>query len=123
MPSDAATVARYRCGPEGVWTAPADGIYTLSLRALSGGGDYRIQTGIDQPTAGDRARDQRDAVVAWSADGAGPWSVPQRINDDSPWLDDWMPEVTVGADGDAWRVDLSPELECLAERVRKGVPR
>ncbi len=25
------------------------------------------------------------------------------------------------ADGDAWRVELSPELECLAERVRKGV--
>src|SRR6185295_5905429 len=29
----------------------------------------------------------------------GSWGAPTRVNDDPPWLDGWLPEVAVAADG------------------------
>src|SRR5207247_2315971 len=84
-----------------VWTAPVNGTYYLRMSFLAASGSaiggYRIETGVDAPSPGDRARDQRDAFVAWSDDAAS-WT-PSRINDEPPGFDDWLPEVAVASDG------------------------
>jgi len=87
-----------------VWTAPANGTYYLRMNWLSGGGSalggYRIRSGTDayNPGAGDRARDMRDAMLAWS-DGGTTWSTQVRMNDDSGWYDNWLPELAVSSEG------------------------
>jgi len=84
-----------------VWTAPAtQANYLLWQPTLSGGG-YRIQTGVHTPSPTDHARDQRDAMVVSSTDGVT-WSAPARMNDDPPWLDDWLPEVAAACDGNVY---------------------
>jgi hypothetical protein len=88
-----------------VWTAPSTGTYYLRmayLDVLGGGGSpgpYRVMTGVDPPTAGERGRDQRDVFVAYSDNRGTTWSTPSRVNADPPWLDNWLPEMAVPTDG------------------------
>ena len=85
-----------------VWTAPTTATYYFRMAANSNSstntGGYRVQTGVDLPTAGEHSRDQRDIFVAHSDDGTT-WATPTRVNDDAPWFDDWLPEIAVAADG------------------------
>lgn len=84
-----------------VWTAPSTATYYLRWQGAASTGGYRIQTGTHTMTAGDNARDQRDANVVHSSTGAV-WSGPTRMNDDSPWYDNWLPEVAVPCDGNVY---------------------
>jgi hypothetical protein len=80
------------------FTPPASGTYYLRCASWDGSsGSYRISTGLDTPTTGERARDHRDVFVAWSDDGAT-WSTPARASDSPVGYDDWLPEVAVGGD-------------------------
>ena len=82
-----------------VWTAPSTATYYLRMSYVSGAltGGYHIYTGTNGggPEPG---RDTRDVFVTHSDNGTA-WSAPSRVNDDQPYLDDWLPEVIVGADG------------------------
>jgi hypothetical protein len=81
-----------------VFTLPEAGDYFLRLAPNStGSGGYRILSAFHRPAA-ERARDHRDVFVAASDDGFR-WSRPARVNDDAPWLDDWLPEVGVSGEG------------------------
>ena len=80
------------------WTAPTTGTYYVRMAQIAGTGNYSIATGTHTAAVDDRARDQRDAFVSGSDDGAA-WLTPIRVNDDDPWLDDWLPEVGVSAEG------------------------
>src|SRR5258706_679020 len=51
-----------------VWTAPATAIYALRVFPAGGSGGYRIYTGADDPSPGDRAGDQRDVGLTWADD-------------------------------------------------------
>jgi hypothetical protein len=84
-----------------VWTAPTTSTYYLQMRYATGTGGYRIRSGVHTPGAGDGGRDTRDAMVAWSDDGAT-WSAPVRVNDEAALYDDWLPEVAVPQDGYAY---------------------
>ncbi len=79
------------------FTLPVGGTYYLRCASWDGSstGSYRIVTGLDTPTAGERARDHRDVFVAWS-DGGTTWSTPARASDSPAGYDDWLPEVAVG---------------------------
>jgi hypothetical protein len=81
------------------FTLPVSGTYYLRCVSWDGSsaGAYRISTGLDTPTAGERARDHRDVFVAWS-DGGATWSTPARASDSPAGYDDWLPEVAVGGD-------------------------
>jgi hypothetical protein len=80
------------------FTLPVSGTYYLRCASWDGSsGGYRIATGLDTPTAGERARDHRDAFVTWS-DGGATWSNPARASDSPVGYDDWLPEVAVGGD-------------------------
>ncbi|MBI1798947.1 MAG: hypothetical protein HYR73_04605 [Candidatus Eisenbacteria bacterium] len=81
-----------------VWTAPTTATYYFRMAYNGGTGLYRVETGVDAPSAGERSRDHRDVFVAHSDNGTT-WSTPTRANDDLPRLDDWLPEVAIGADG------------------------
>jgi hypothetical protein len=83
------------------WTCPASGTYFLRMAANGSTGSYRVDTGINGPNTGERSRDHRDIFVAHSDDGSV-WAPATRANDDPPYFDDWLPEVTVGADGMAY---------------------
>lgn len=93
-----------------VWTCPVSGTYYLRPAAdpdpsntpTLGPHPYRILTMAHTPSGGDRARDQRDIFVAsstngttWPTTGTG---APVRVNEDSPWFDNWLPEVAVTGD-------------------------
>ncbi|MFN8586639.1 MAG: FlgD immunoglobulin-like domain containing protein [Candidatus Eisenbacteria bacterium] len=79
------------------FTAPASGTYYLRVAAVSYRSmGYRVRT-VSGVRGAERGRDQRDAFVSWS-DGAS-WATPVRVNDDAVGYDNWLPEVTVGADG------------------------
>ena len=90
-----------------VWTAPTTGTYYLrmapgSSAVASGTGGYRVLTGLALPSPPpDRARDQRDAFVTFSDNGAT-WSAPARVNDDPGYYDNYLPEVGVGRDGNPY---------------------
>jgi hypothetical protein len=58
---------------------------------------YRILTAYGNP-GGARSRDQNDAFVTTSDDGAN-WSTPARVNDNAIGFFDFLPEVVVGPDG------------------------
>ena len=80
------------------FTLPASGTYYLRCASWDNSiGSYKIVTGLDTPTAGERARDHRDVFVAWS-DGGTTWSTPARASDSPAGFDDWLPEVAVGGD-------------------------
>lgn len=84
------------------FTLPVSGTYYLRCAAWqSSTGTYQIYTGLYTPIAKSRARDHRDAFVAWSGDGVT-WSTPARVSDSPVGFDDWLPEVAVsGDDADA----------------------
>jgi hypothetical protein len=80
------------------FTAPVSGTYYLRVLEVSAVSlAYRIRTALGT-RGSERGRDQRDAFVAWTDDGAS-WSTPVRVNDDATGYDDWLPEVAAGADG------------------------
>ena len=90
-----------------VFTLPSTGTYTLRVASLNpdpgtpaGVGGYRIHTGIDVP-GGERARDHRDVFTACSDDGLH-WNEPERVNQEPPRYDDWLPEVAVTPSGDVF---------------------
>lgn len=88
------------------FTAPVTGTYALRMAPAfsdttsSKTGHYHISTAVGV-RAGERGRDQRDVFVSSSDDGVT-WSTPVRANDDAVGYDDYLPEVTVGADGDVY---------------------
>jgi hypothetical protein len=77
-----------------IFTLPATGTYYMRCKDVSGSGQYTVYTGFHVPQPDDRARDHRDVFVTSTDDGAV-WTPPVRINDDSPWLDNWLPELAV----------------------------
>ena len=83
-----------------VWTytAPVSGTYHLRVAASSWRSmGYRVRT-VAGARGAERGRDQRDAFVTWSDDGAS-WATPSRVNDGAIGYDDYLPEVAVGGDG------------------------
>ena len=80
------------------WTAPTTDTYYLRMAQSAGIGSYTIVTGTHTPVGTERARDHRDVFASWSDDGAS-WATPVRMNDDSPWFDNWFPEVAVSTEG------------------------
>ena len=87
------------------FTLPLTGTYYMRCASWDGSstGPYRIVTGVDNATEGERARDHRDVFVAWS-DGGATWSTPARASDSPAGFDDWLPEVAVGGDNPDTRV-------------------
>ncbi len=84
-----------------VWTCPRSGTYFMRMAIIGSTlGDYRVDTAIDTPGGtNQRARDQRDAFVASSADGTT-WSTPVMLSAPEPGLyDNWLPEVAVTGQG------------------------
>jgi len=89
------------------WTAPTTGTYYLRAQTGSSPGTtgyYSIATYVHSaPSGDDRARDARDVFVNSSADGINwttpPATPPVRVNDDAPYLDDWLPEIAILGDG------------------------
>jgi hypothetical protein len=80
------------------FTAPVTGTYYLRMLEVNAVTiAYRIRTALGT-RGSERGRDQRDAFVAWTDDGAS-WSTPARVNDDAAGYDDWLPEVAAGGDG------------------------
>lgn len=85
--------------PALAYTLPHTGTYYLRLfRAATGTANYRLQSGWDTPSAGERATDHRDQFAAWSADGAT-WSTPVRVSDSAPGADAIFPEIAVDGAG------------------------
>lgn len=88
-----------------IWTAPSTGTYYLDMTNVRvtgrAPGNYRIRTGPARRGLNERGRDERDVFVATSFDGVA-WSVPVQVNDDPPHFDNWLPEVTVAADGELY---------------------
>jgi hypothetical protein len=81
------------------FTLPVGGTYFLRCASWDfSAGSYRIVTGLDTPTAGERARDHRDVFATWS-DGGATWSTPAMASDSPAGYDDWLPEVAVGGAG------------------------
>jgi hypothetical protein len=85
-----------------VWTAPTTNTYYLRMLPVSGSGGYRIRTGLHTPVISDVSRDTRDVMVAASPNGVTGWTPRHRINDDLGLYDDWLPEITVPCDGNAY---------------------
>jgi hypothetical protein len=79
-----------------VWTAPANGTYTLRMAPIGGTGSYTILSGTDGGGP-ERGRDARDVFVNSSANGTT-WTTPVRVNDSAIGFDDWLPEVAVSGD-------------------------
>ena len=80
------------------FTAPVSGTYYLRMLEVSPVTiGYRIRTALGV-RGSERGRDQRDAFVAWTDDGAA-WSAPVRVNDDAVGYDNWLPELGAGSDG------------------------
>jgi hypothetical protein len=78
--------------------APVSGTYYLRISAISHRTmTYSIRTSYDS-RASERGRDQRDAFTSFSDDGTT-WATPAMMNDDATGLDEYLPEVAVGADG------------------------
>lgn len=87
-----------------VYTLPETGEYFLSVSTSSRSGAYDLQTGWARRGT-ERGRDHRDVFVAWSDNGID-WQPPVRVNDDAPRFENWMPEVTVDAEGHVFTVWL-----------------
>jgi hypothetical protein len=79
------------------------GTYTLRISPASGTsaiGNYRIKTKFGQ-LGSERGRDQRDVFVMTSMDAVN-WTNPVLVNNDPAGFDNYLPEVTVAADGCAY---------------------
>ena len=83
-----------------VFTPPTNATYYVRVLANSANlGSYVLYTGNHSPVPGDEVgRDQRDAVLASSADGVT-WTTRKVVNDDAPLYDNAFPEVAVDASG------------------------
>ena len=82
------------------FTAPASATYFLRLASVTFRSlTYRVRTTFGV-SGTERGRDQRDAFVAWSDDGATwlPANVA-RVNDEGVGYDNWLPELAVANDG------------------------
>lgn len=85
--------------PAYAYTLPHTGTYWLRMfRSGTGTANYRLRTGWDTPSAGQRATDHRDQFCASSADGTT-WTTPVRISDSAPYADAIFPEVAVDGAG------------------------
>ena len=84
-----------------VFTIPATGTYYLRLRGLSGSSAYVMFSGLHTPQSDDRARDHRDVFMV-SSDGGTVWGTPVGVNNDPPWLDNWLPELAVSSLGQVY---------------------
>ena len=88
-----------------VWTAPTTNTYYLRMLPVTvgaGANGYRILSATHTPVGSDVARDARDVVVTSSADGQTGWTARQIVNDEAALYDDWLPEVAVPCDGNAY---------------------
>ena len=86
-----------------VWTCPEDGTYYLRMFYDNRGGSpgtYTVKTAV-AGWSGERGRDQRDIFSASSQDGSS-WTPPTRVNSDSPWFDNYLPEIAVAGNGDLY---------------------
>jgi len=101
MSSDGASSSAVNVHALIVWTAPSSGNFYLRMTPSASTGGYRIRTSTHVSVPSDRARDHRDAFVSSSADGVA-WGLPVRINDDLGRYDNWLPEVAVPCDGNAY---------------------
>ncbi len=100
-----------------VFTAPANATYYVRMFYVTGGvgtGGYRIRTGVNTPGP-EIGRDQRDISVTFSDNGTS-WATSRRVNEESAFFDDWLPEVAVGADGTPYIMwyDWRDALPCAA---------
>ena len=87
-----------------VWTCPATNTYYLRMVVVTvgaGANPYRIRTFTHTPNLADVARDARDVMVTSSPDGIT-WTPRKIVNDDAPLYDNWLPEVAVPCDGNAY---------------------
>ena len=85
-----------------IFTAPVTGTYYLRMAAVSRRViKYRVRTTLSLHGS-ERGRDQGDAFVTFSDDGGNTWSAPTMANDDAADFYNFLPEVTVGADGDPY---------------------
>lgn len=91
-------------GPGGsgliVFTLPTAATYTLRVAPFSGTGSYTIRTVLNGAIT-ERARDHRDVFTTFS-DNYTTWSTPVRVNGDPGLYDDWLPEIAVASDGNAY---------------------
>uniref|UniRef100_A0A832I2I1 T9SS type A sorting domain-containing protein n=1 Tax=Eiseniibacteriota bacterium TaxID=2212470 RepID=A0A832I2I1_UNCEI len=92
-----------------VFTLPATGTYYLRVVPFStttgvAPWPYRIETRVIGAGPGDRARDHRDVFVTTSSGTATTWSTPVRINDEPGWFDDWLPEIAVAGNHQAYAI-------------------
>jgi hypothetical protein len=80
-----------------IYTAPVSGTYYVRVAGYTGGGAYRVKTGLATRTT-ERGRDQRDVFTSYSDNGVT-WSSPVRVNTEAVGYDDWLPEIAVAPDG------------------------
>ncbi|HKQ57293.1 MAG TPA: FlgD immunoglobulin-like domain containing protein, partial [Candidatus Eisenbacteria bacterium] len=80
-----------------VWTAPASGVYYLSVMSAGTPCGYRISTGVVTGGPG-RARDAGEVFGSYSGDGST-WSAPVRLNDTPARYAESTPMIQVAADG------------------------
>lgn len=84
-----------------MFTAPVTGTYYLRMAGISATnaqfGPYRVVTNF-ATKGSERGRDQRDVFVNFSDNGTT-WSIPVRVNTSAVGLDEYLAEITVGADG------------------------
>lgn len=88
-----------------LYTAPVAGTYYLRIAGISGitaNRPYRIQVvQANRNAALERGRDQRDVFVTWTDNGTT-WATPRQVNTDAVGLDNFLPEITVGSDGNPY---------------------
>ena len=84
-----------------VFTFPTTATYFVRVVDFNGAtGGYRIRSKLSV-TGTERARDHRDVFVTTSTNGTT-WTTPLRVNTDSGFFDNWLPEVAVSAEGRAY---------------------
>lgn len=103
--------------PPLIYTLPATGRYYMFMscsdRILNYGA--ALEEFVVSPAS--VARDHRDVVLAWSADGGTTWSPKRRLNDCEPGCEDAMPVLAVDHLGRLhamWYDRRDPPWECAA---------
>lgn len=93
-----------------VYTLPTSGNYFVRVAPFSTTGGvapwpYRIETRLISAGPGDRARDQRDVFVTTSTtQTANVWTTPVRVNGDPGVYDNWLPEVAIAGNHQAYAI-------------------